>query len=237
MGRRSYFRVTVPLFIITLLQCSASTCSHWCPFSWWRPRPRLARLCLETVLCTMERFIKFYNKRSDTTLWKGVPVAIPVQFLMVLNQSDLRTRTNCCVCVCVYIYILEMHRLTGQWSESDDFLHDRPGSVTGWSVSRLADSKPILLLPAAQAETSQPHAHSQYDITVACKHVVFAWEWFIILIAFSLNGDLCIYVVPDEACTAWVSVWESHYTQSNSQKCIDTCCSRKINKRDLQNMS
>ncbi len=59
-----------------------------------------------------------------------------------------------------------MHQLTGQWSESDDFSHDRPGSVTGRSVSRLADSEPIVLLPAAQAETvqaetSQPRAHSQ----------------------------------------------------------------------------
>ncbi len=39
MGRQSYFRVTVPLFITTLIQCSASTCAYWCPFSWWRPRP------------------------------------------------------------------------------------------------------------------------------------------------------------------------------------------------------
>ncbi len=44
--------------------------------------------------------------------------------------------------------------------------------MTGRSVSRLADSEPILLLPAAQAETSQPRAHSQYDITVARKCVV-----------------------------------------------------------------
>ncbi len=64
-----------------------------------------------------------------------------------------------------------MHRLTGQWSESADFLHNRPGSVTGRSVSCLADSEPILLLPAGQAEVSQPHAHSRYDITVVCKHV------------------------------------------------------------------
>ncbi len=54
-----------------------------------------------------------------------------------------------------------MHRLTGQWSESDDFSHDQPGSVTGRSVSRLADSEPIFLLPAAQAEMSKPRAHSQ----------------------------------------------------------------------------
>ncbi len=38
-GRQSYFRVTVPLFITTLLKCSASMCAHWRPFSWWRPRP------------------------------------------------------------------------------------------------------------------------------------------------------------------------------------------------------
>ncbi len=38
---------------------------------------------------------------------------------------------------------IEMHRLTGQWSESSNFAHDRPGSVTGWSVSRLADSRKI----------------------------------------------------------------------------------------------
>ncbi len=68
-----------------------------------------------------------------------------------------------------YNALYEKHRLTGQWSESDDFLHDRPGSVTDQSVSRLADSEPILLLPAAQAETSQPRAHSRYDITVTCK--------------------------------------------------------------------
>ncbi len=69
-----------------------------------------------------------------------------------------------------------MHRLTGQWSESADFSHYRPRSVTGRSVSRVADSEPILLLPVAQAETPQPRAHSQYDITVRCKHIVFAWE-------------------------------------------------------------
>ncbi len=39
MGRQSYFRVTVPLFITTLLQCSFSTCADWFPFSWWRPKP------------------------------------------------------------------------------------------------------------------------------------------------------------------------------------------------------
>ncbi len=32
LGRQSYFRVTVPLFITTLLKCSASTCAHWRPF-------------------------------------------------------------------------------------------------------------------------------------------------------------------------------------------------------------
>ncbi len=37
--RQSYFRVTVPLLFTTLLKCSASTCAHWCPFSWWCPRP------------------------------------------------------------------------------------------------------------------------------------------------------------------------------------------------------
>ncbi len=57
-----------------------------------------------------------------------------------------------------------MHRLTGQWSESDDFSHDWPGTVTGRSVLHLADSEKILLLPAGQPETSQPRAHS-----VACK--------------------------------------------------------------------
>ncbi len=45
--------------------------------------------------------------------------------------------------------VVEMHRLTGQWSELDDFSHDWPRSVTGRSVSLLADSEPILLLPAA----------------------------------------------------------------------------------------
>ncbi len=40
-------------------------------------------------------------------------------------------------------YQLEMHRLTGQWSE------------------------PILLLPAAQAGTSQPRAHSQLRVNVS----------------------------------------------------------------------
>ncbi len=39
--------------------------------------------------------------------------------------------------------------------------------MTGRSVSRLADSESILLLPAAQAMPSQPRTHS-----VACKHVV-----------------------------------------------------------------
>ncbi len=38
---------------------------------------------------------------------------------------------------------------------------DRPVIGIGRSVSRLADSEPILLLPAAQAETPQPRAHSQ----------------------------------------------------------------------------
>ncbi len=64
-------------------------------------------------------------------------------------------------------YQLEMHRLTGQWSESADFSYDRPGSVTGRSVSSLADSEPILLLPAAQAGTSQPRAHSQLRVNVS----------------------------------------------------------------------
>ncbi len=50
-------------------------------------------------------------------------------------------------------------------------ISDRPVSLTSCRFD------PILLLPAAQAETSQPRVHSQYDITVVCKHVVFAWEW------------------------------------------------------------
>ncbi len=37
-GQQSYFRVTVPLFITTLLKCSASTCAYWRPYSWWRNR-------------------------------------------------------------------------------------------------------------------------------------------------------------------------------------------------------
>ncbi len=37
-GRQSYFRVSVPLLITTLLKCSGSTCAHWRPSSWWRSR-------------------------------------------------------------------------------------------------------------------------------------------------------------------------------------------------------
>ncbi len=66
----------------------------------------------------------------------------------------------------------ESHVLPSVIASGAYFSHDRPGPVTGRSVSRLADSEPMLLLPAAQAETSQPRAHSQYDITVASKHVV-----------------------------------------------------------------
>ncbi len=38
VGRQSYFRVSVPLLITTLLKCSGSTCAHWRPSSWWRSR-------------------------------------------------------------------------------------------------------------------------------------------------------------------------------------------------------
>ncbi len=37
-GRQSYFRVSVPLLITTLLKCSGSTCAHWRPSSWWHSR-------------------------------------------------------------------------------------------------------------------------------------------------------------------------------------------------------
>ncbi len=36
-GWQSYLKVTVPLLFTTLLKCSASTCAHWHPFSWWHP--------------------------------------------------------------------------------------------------------------------------------------------------------------------------------------------------------
>ncbi len=38
-GWQSYFRVTVPFFITTLLKYSSSMCAHWAPSCWWRPRP------------------------------------------------------------------------------------------------------------------------------------------------------------------------------------------------------
>ncbi len=35
-----------------------------------------------------------------------------------------------------------------------------------------------------------------------------------------------VFVVPDEAWTAWVSVWERQHTKSYS-KCMDAYCGRK----------
>ncbi len=81
-------------------------------------------------------------------------------------------------------FSIEIHN----WPASDQnrtiFSHDRPGSVTGRSVSRLGDFEPILLLPAAQAETSQPRTHS-----VACEQVILRELFYSILMAFSVNGD------------------------------------------------
>ncbi len=94
----------------------------------------------------------------------------PVTALYLFGQVDKNTNTFrkiyfyiflCLICFTDGRKSLEMHRLTSQWSESADFSHDRHGLVTGRSVSRLADSEPILLLPTVQAETSQPRAHSQ----------------------------------------------------------------------------
>ncbi len=71
-------------------------------------------------------------------------------------------------------------------------------SMTGRSVSHLADSELILLLPAAQADTSQPHAQSHEN------------TFFLRENDSNFNGIQCkrqliiIYVVPDEACTACV---------------------------------
>ncbi len=38
VGAAVIFQGDRATLITTLLKCSASTCAHWHPFSWWRPR-------------------------------------------------------------------------------------------------------------------------------------------------------------------------------------------------------
>ncbi len=83
-----------------------------------------------------------------------------------------------------------------------------------------------LLLPAAQAETSQ------CTLTVTCKHVICREN------DSNLNCIQCKWRLIMYLCRARCGlhslsecVRERQHTQSNSQKCIDTYCGRKINKR------
>ncbi len=92
---------------------------------------------------------------------------VNIHFLMVLLKSSYLNFLE------IYIYIYIRYAPI-----------DRPVIGFGRSVSRLADTEPILLLPAAQAETSQPRTHSQSHV-----NTLFHVRMILILMAFSVNGD------------------------------------------------
>ncbi len=71
-----------------------------------------------------------------------------------------------------------MHRLTGQWSDSADFSHDRPVSLTS------CDTEPDPFIASGTGRDIT----ATHTLTVACKHIV-SREMILILMAFSVNGD------------------------------------------------
>ncbi len=93
----------------------------------------------------------------------------------------------------------------------------RFSAMTG-SVTRPGQSH-ILSIPSRsfyrqrRRQRRHSHAHSHSSITVACKHVVSRDNYS------NFNGIQCkrqlimYYVVPDEACTAWVSVRDTAHTK------------------------